>query len=364
MSIEIARIAAFDTTVATKTGATSGDGPSLFPSTGEYPAYDTLSYLIMASDTIRNESFGAALAAAVPGQLVLDIGTGARLHWAQESLRLGAKHVTAIEVMESSYRRALKNVRVWHMEDAVTLLHGRSTDFDLGRSLDVCVAEVIGSLPGAEGAAAVLAHARATHLKTGGIVIPHRAVTMAAAVSLSSVLDHEPIAFPGAAVPYIEKLFQINGRPFDMRLRVSRPELTAIVSDCGEVEVLDFNGVINTDQEREVTLAVRKDGVIDGILVWMRLWCHPDQSAIDALREQTHWGAVYFPLFSREIKVSTGDRLELNFRVALSDDSIHPDYHLSATVRSRDGVHHGQCSALHHGGEFRAHPVYRKLFPS
>jgi type I protein arginine methyltransferase len=364
VSIEIARISAFDTAVATNPDARPGNGPSLFPSTGEYPAYDTLTYLIMASDDIRNECFRAALAGAVPGRVVLDIGTGSRLHWAHESLRLGAKHVTAMEVMESSYQKAVKNVRSWHLEDAVTLLHGPSTDFDLERSVDVCVAEIIGSLAGAEGAAAVLSHARATHLKDDGIVIPHRAVTMAAAVSLSSVLNRESIVFPRAAVSYIEKLFQINGRPFDMRLRVSRPELAAIVSDSAEVEILDFNGLIVTDQEREVTLTVLKDGSVDGILVWMKLWCCPDQSPVDALHQPTHWGTVYFPLFSSEVPVTKGDRLELSFRVALSDDFIHPDYHLSASLRSRDRVHYGQCSALHHGGEFRAHPVYRTLFPS
>ena len=364
VGIEIARISAFDTAVATNPDATSGNGPSLFPSTGEYPAYDTLTYRVMASDSIRNECFRAALAATVPGRIVLDIGTGQRLHWAHESVLLGAKHVTAMEVMESSYRKAAKNVRAWHLEDAVTLRHGSSTDFDLERSVDVCVAEIVGSLAGAEGAAAVLSHARATHLKHDAIVIPHRAVTMAAAVSLRSVLNQDPVAFSSGAVPYVEKLFEINGQPFDVRLRVSKPELAAIVSDTAEAEVLEFNGQISTDQDRELTLTVLKDGVADGILTWLRLWCCPGQSPVDALHRSTHWATIYFPLFSHEVPVRAGDQLQLKFRVALSDDRIHPDYHLSASLRSRDRIHHGQWSALHHGGEFRAHPIYRTLFPS
>lgn len=317
----------------------------------------------MASDNIRNECFRAALAAAAPGRVVLDIGTGQRLHWARESALLGAKHVTAMEVMESSFQKAAKNVRAWHLEDVVTLLHGRSTDFDLERSVDLCIAEIIGSLAGAEGAAAVLSHARATHLKSDGVVIPHRAVTMVAAVSLRAALNQDSIGFSNWAVPYIEKLFQIHGRPFDVRLRISSPDLAAIVSDHGEAEVLDLNGPISTDQERELTLTVVKDGVVDGILAWMKLWCCPDKAPVDALRQPTHWATIYFPLFSHEVPVRSGDQLQLRFRVALSDDLIHPDYHLSASLRSRDGVHHGQCSALHHGGEFRAHPIYRTLFP-
>ena len=95
---------------------------------------------------------------AGPG--VLDIGTGADLFWTRESLRCGASRVVAMEAMPESFHTASQVLTTLDDGDRVTLLHGVSTALSIEPRAELCVAEIIGSLPGAEGAAAVFSDCR------------------------------------------------------------------------------------------------------------------------------------------------------------------------------------------------------------
>jgi protein arginine N-methyltransferase 1 len=338
--------------------------PVLWPSIGEYPCYDAFLYQALTGDEVRNERFRAALGKSAPGKVVLDIGTGQDLLWARESLRRGARHVLAMEVMEESFRQAAAALRAEGMTDSITLLMGSSTALEIEPRADVCVAEVIGSVAGAEGAATIFADARRRHLVPGGTVIPHRAVTRAAAVSLADVMGGRPAAFAEQSLPYLRTIFDWNGAPFDVRLRIRNPAPGAAVSAHAAVEILEFNGDLKTEQETRVTLTVTRPGRIDGVLAWLELWCDPDGPPLTALSGNTSWASVYFPLFGSEVAVAPGDALDLTFRVQVSDDGVHPDYALDATLRtSQAGEVTGRLSSPHHGRAFRCGPAYRRLFP-
>lgn len=338
--------------------------PELWPSVGEYPCYDDALYQVMSTDEIRNTHIRRALALHAPGKSVLDIGTGAHLLWAREALRLGARRAIAVEGMKESYLHAKALLQVDAAASSIQLEHGMSTEIELAQKADVVVAEVIGSLGGAEGAAAILADARRRHLAPGGVVIPHQCVTRAAAASLRQLVD-DSIAFSPDGFKYLQAVFAWHGSPFDVRLRIANPNRAGIVSNDEAVEVLEFNSAPKLADQKSARLIVERPGAIDGILLWMQLWCAADGPPLDALRMPTNWASIFMPLFEREIMAEPGDVLNLSFAWAVKDAQIYPDYDLRATLQTaKNGVHKGTWHSPHRGGAFRSHPIYRTLFPS
>lgn len=337
--------------------------PALWPSIGEYPCYDAFLYQSLMADEVRNKHFREALRKSA-GKVVLDIGTGNNLLWARESLGYGASRVLAIEVMEESFQQASAMLESLRMKDSITLLKGSSTSLEIEPKADVCVAEVIGSVAGAEGAAVIFDDARRRHLVPNGIVIPHRAVTRAAAVCLTEVMGGRAVAFAAQSLKYLAHIFATAGTPFDVRLRISNPVPDAIVSSDEAVEILELNGDLRKEQETRTTLTIERPGRIDGVLAWLELWCARDQPPLNALRERTSWASVYFRLFHPEIAVQPGDTLGLTFRAKVSGNGINPDYELDATLRTRAaGEFTGHHSSPHHGQVFRHCALYRTLFP-
>src|SRR5207245_2606452 len=114
-----------------------------------------------------------ALAALCPGRRVLDVGTGADLNWAREAIRCGARQVDAVEVIEQSYLAAGRRLAGLPDRDRIILHLGSSAELALPERAEVCVGEIIGSVAGAEGAAAVMSDVRARLLTADGVIVPH-----------------------------------------------------------------------------------------------------------------------------------------------------------------------------------------------
>jgi protein arginine N-methyltransferase 1 len=119
----------------------AASAPALWPSIREYPIHDAGLYQALASDEKRNDRFRAALKELAGGRVVLDIGTGEQLIWAREGIAAGARHAVAMEVMDDTLETASRNLAEWGLQDAVTLLHGASTELGVTTRADVCVAE-------------------------------------------------------------------------------------------------------------------------------------------------------------------------------------------------------------------------------
>src|SRR5262249_44740706 len=80
--------------------------PEVWPSVGEYGAYDELLYWAMTTDEIRMHAYRSAIAHAVRGKTVVEIGTGADLALARLCLDAGAARVFAIELLDKAWRSA------------------------------------------------------------------------------------------------------------------------------------------------------------------------------------------------------------------------------------------------------------------
>lgn len=356
-------VAGHDLTVRLVSEAGPGVRPDLWPSVGEYPCYDALLYQLMTMDDVRNRAYRRAIRSLVAGRRVVDIGTGRDLNWATECLAAGAASVVAIEGLDESFSAARRRAAEMDHGGRLGVLHGWSTDLRLADKAEVCVSEIIGSIGGAEGAAAVLSDARRRLVTADARFIPHRCVTRAGAVCLVDQMSGR-LAFSEDAVHYLTQIFRLYGRPFDIRLAVANIGAEALVSEHAPVETLDFNGDLQVQGTTEATLRVTRVGRVDGILLWIQLWCHPDDDPLDSLATRTSWIPAYVPLFFPPLDVRPGDRLDLAVGRSLSDDGVHPDYRVTALLETSEGRVRSDRSADHHPEHFRSDALYRWLFPT
>jgi len=327
----------------------------LFPSMGEYRAYDDHVYDAFDAADDRHRAYRDAIRAAAHGQVVVDIGTGRDALWALAAARAGARHVYAIEADPPTAERAGEAVASAGLSDRVTVLPGHSTEQTLPVRAEVCVSEIVGNIATAEGAIPILADAGARLCAPGCLWIPFRMQTWAAAVDLSTTR----LALAAESLPYLRAIFETAGGPFDPRLCLAGPVDEVLISSCAPVESVTFEtGSPPVSERDEVSLRIALGATMTGIVLWARVAVsRRGGREVDCLAGDTRaWAPVYVPLPDPR-PVAKGDHVTIALARTTSDDGIHPDYDLML-----DGgpAWHGP----HHGGPFRATPFYRQLFHS
>lgn len=332
-----------------------GAGLALWPSLGEYPVYNAFVYDVMTADKVRNRAYRQELAVVAAGRRVLDIGTGQHLNWALHAARCGARSVTAIEAIPDSHAAAGALLARLPERERIDLVCGRSTELALEDRFDVCVSEIIGTIGGSEGAAAVLADARDRFLVEGGTMIPHRCVTMVAGTGVRRMLPRP--AFDARGLDYLRQIFDTVGHPFDVRVGLGSPVPDAPLTNAGPVETLDFATSPRPAGTESVELTVTRPGHLDGLLLWIQLYVGLDGPPIDSLCQSTSWLPIYLPVFDDPVAVTRGERLVVEVHRALSDDGIHPDYTVHVTLGDR----HRTVTSTHHGTDFRASAFHAEL---
>jgi hypothetical protein len=336
---------------------TNGPPYVLFPSMGEYPAYDDRVYDAFDAADDRHRAYRDAVRAAARGKIVVDIGTGRDALWAVEAAHAGARHVYAIEADRATADRAADAVAMAGLDDRVTVLPGLSTETTLPVRAEVCVSEIVGNIASAEGAIAVLADARARLCAPDCVWIPFRIQTWAAAVDLTGT----ELNLAAEAIPYLHRVFEAAGAPFDLRLCLGGPAADAIISTAVPVESILFAADHPPPAPDGHTTADLRIGAstarMSGILLWTRVAAESRGGReVDALGGGTRaWAPIYAP-FPEPVPVTGGDHFPITLTRRTGDDGLHPDYQLQVgdleTWRSP-----------HHGGPFRATPFYRRLFP-
>jgi PRMT5 arginine-N-methyltransferase len=347
--------------VRTRDGAPDPGAVYLCPSVGEYPVYDENIYRVLREDERRNRLFRKAIGAVAPGATVLEIGTGPDLLWTLAAIGAGASRVYAIEVMPDSARRARQTARA-HPAAAIQVIAGDSTRIELPERADVCIAEIVGSIGGSEGIAAVLADAQRRHLTASAAVIPSVVRTLAGAVCLLDLLDGD-VAVPAPFAPYVEAVFRQAGGPFDLRLYVGGASPAALLSTAGAFEDLNFTGRSCT-QGGDLGLEITRDGRIDGLLAWIELAVAPDDTPLDSLAEDSNWLPVYIPFTLEEpLGTQAGDLLSLHVTVTPAADGIHPEYFFRGRLtRTGPGTDVPLSAASRYsGGPFRGTLIHRRL---
>ncbi len=314
----------------------------LFPSIGEYLAYDDQAYDGFMVASQRNAAYRQALRVASPGRVVLDIGTGRDALWAITAARAGAQQVYAVEAQATVTAQAERAVRRAGLASPVQVITGRSQDVELPRQAGVCVSEIIGNIASAEGVLATLADARRRLCAPGCLMVPMRAQTLAAAISLhqdgpgSSGPPGGP-ALAQESLGYLRRIFEQAGGPFDVRLCLSGPVAGARLTSSAVVEDLDFTRDCPDASTRSARLEVRRPGLLHGFALWPRLQAGPGQPAVDALPEQERgWAPLYAPVSADGVWVVPGDQVQVTFTRRVNDPAGHPGYLLGARIGHPD----------------------------
>ncbi len=306
----------------------------LWPSVGEYPLYDDVLYYAMTHDERRTTHYREAIARAAAGRTVVDIGTGKDALLARMCVEAGAQKVYAIEALPEAAAQARAVIRENGLEGRVEVIVGMSNEVQLPEPVDLCVSEILGTIAGSEGAAAILNDAR-RFLKPAGQMLPAFCETRVAAVELP-VRDPTEIRLGELPAGYVRQVFATVGGTFDLRVCLKNLPHTALISESAQFEQLDFSRPISPSGVQDMRLRITRTGRLDGLLLWLRLSAAPG-IVLDVLEETTSWLPVFFPFEQLGETVRLGDELALHCVTSLSDDQTHPDYLITGTLL-REGV--------------------------
>ena len=343
-----------------KRDATLKGRPYLWPSVGEYPLYDDFLYHVMLQDEPRNKIFREAIAARAPRARVLEIGSGPDLLWSLYAAQCGARSVRAVESIPASAARAAQLAGQRPQYD-IEVLSGEATTVDLPERAEVCVAELVGSIGGAEGIAAVLDDVRERLLAPGGAVIPARVGTRAAAVCAQDLLQGQ-YAVDEDFADYVAEVLACAGGPFDLRMCLGNVDRAALrSSDCLVEDLRLEEGSARFPAAR---LEITAPGRIDGLLLWLTMRCTPHGPVLDSLETVTNWLPVYVPFDLPEpFDAAPGDVIDLDCAVRPAADGLHPEYTFTGALARADGSRVPlSAHSPYAGGPFRASALHRGLF--
>jgi type II protein arginine methyltransferase len=224
----------------------------------------------MMNDRARNAAFAAAIARRVrPGQLVFEIGAGAGL-LALMAARAGADVVTC-ESNPAIAAVARDIVARNGLASRVTVLDKASWELAVGAGLprpaDVLIAEIFSAQLLSEDVIPSLEDAKARLLAPGGVVIPAVGVMRGALVESDQLAQLTRV---GTVEGFDLSAFNTFTPPL-MNLDAPNTALTWL-SEPADLFAFDFQ---NQDRwpraENEVTVAVTRAGLCQGVVQWLWL---------------------------------------------------------------------------------------------
>lgn len=332
----------------------------LWPSISEFYVYDDLLYYAMTNDEKRNQSYRVAINKLVPGKTVLEIGTGPDVILSRFAVAAGARHVYAVELLQETYLKARETIERLGLQDKITLIHGDATKVELPEKVDIILSEIVGAIGGSEGCTVIQNQTR-KFLKADGKVIPHRSLTTITPIALPEDFFAQP-GFSTTSAPYVAKIFNEIGHPFDLRLCVKNMQYADLVANVEPFEDLVFSDYVKEEDRHPVTFHFHKDCAIDGFLLWLNLETLPGEW-IDALAHEHCWLPVYVPVFEQKIPVEQGDSITADIERRLCDNGINPTFVIQGKLHRKGAGDVVFSACLDHFTEtFGESAFHRKIF--
>jgi type II protein arginine methyltransferase len=273
-------------------------------------------HFAMMDDQRRNTIYEAAIARAVRGKRVLDIGTGAGL-LAMMAARAGAKHVTSCEIVGLIAERARDIVAENGFADRIDVVAKRSTELvvgtDLAEQAQVLITETFSSELIDEDVLPAVEHAHAQLLVPGATVIP------AAASAMGYLAGGELLR----GMLFVERVAGFNLAKFN---DFAPPSLAAsldglpheVLSD--DAELLRFElqkQAIFPMGGRPMTIRATKRGVCVGLVQWIKLELDAETRYENRPSHEAyfnrHWTHVVYR-FPKLIPVEAGDQVRIMVR--------------------------------------------------
>lgn len=332
---------------------------SIWPSIAEFFVYDDLVYSAMATDRSRNARYAEAFRRFLPGQTVVEVGPGPYAVLSRLAIAAGAKRVYAIEINPEIAERARQTLARHGLEERVSVITGDAAEVCLPEQVDWCISEIVGSIGGSEGAAAILNAVR-RRLKSPQKMLPRRSETLIAGLELPAVAI-EP-GFSPLAADYVRRIFAQRGRAFDLRLCLRRLDRDRLLTDSGPFESLDLTREVPLESQHQVVLRSLRDGRLTGFLLWLTLDVGANR-AIDILQTTSSWLPIFVPLSLDGFELCAGDEIRLIITRTLNADGRHPDFDLDVAIqRAGATLHAFQLALPHVADRFGDSPLHAQLF--
>ena len=338
--------------------------PVLYTSSGDFSAYDDEMYDFMTNDLHRNQLYEAEINEQVEGKVVLDIGTGAHANWALCAAECGAKKVYAIESIDEAYHKAKQRIANSQYVDKIILINGLSTKVELPEKVDVCISEILGCPASSEAVISVLSDAEHRFLKDDAKFIIDRCVSKIAVCMLGEEFKSN-LGICETDIKYLDRIFTISGRPFDVRVVIENFPRDWKVSSDAIMEDIQFNKSLQVSNSVSISVRIFKDSKIDGMISWIEIFGTKKNRVLDTLEKHTNWMPVFFPVFSPQQVVRKGDIVNFQIDTYLESGGINPDYHFYGNISRADAtVTEFEFTSSYISENFRANPFYKTLFGS
>ena len=304
----------------------------------------------MLDDRRRTTAFIDAVSRTVrPGDVVLEIGTGTGV-LAVAAARAGARRVYAVEAA---------NMAAWASQifdangvsDRVVLVRGWSDEISLPEPANVLIAELVGDDPLGEGIIETTGDALRRQLVPGARLVPSGLAIYCYPVSIPADalaarvvrddrlrtwrrwygIDFGPLANAWGGERFVDFVDPRQARDWQA---LGRPHLVA---------AFDLGALTQRRSRWSGTLAVTRQGRLDGLLFYCRLFCGRRgflSTSPAAVGEDNHW---FTPLriMHTPVEVRPGDRLDVRYWRAprtgqpMSSVRIRPRMHWNGSSTER-----------------------------
>lgn len=288
---------------------------------GHAARYTPECYAGMRDDRARTEAYRCAVAAAVAGKVVLDIGTGALALLSIIAAEAGAKHVYAIEVQPGAAEAARRAIVAAGHAETISVIEGFSTDehVRLPVKAELMIHELIGEIAGEEGAVCAVLDAARRHMAPDAprpFSIPSRSRTMIA-----------PCEAPNEV---------LVGSARALKIYLPRDQLLASPQCCEDL--LFAYGEPKTSQRYELIFAAARSGQLAGFVMHVELHCHVDAADappdVSSAWSGSHWRHVMLTL-DEGVGVVERQKLRVHVRVELG--AATPVYEFEAWADEAPG---------------------------
>jgi len=285
-------------------------------------AFTSEVYDRMANDVVRVGAYAKAIAKAVPGKIVLDLGTGRDALLARICVDAGAAKVFAVEVVPAAAQRAREAIMRAGLCGRIEIIEGHSAMVALPK-VDIVVHEIVGDVAAEEGVAGVL-----KDLQSRPEVVDSRARGW----SLPRVIKTH-------MCPTSLQLLPNVGVPTLGGARVARlplpPPVESLLAEPQVLEDIDAEQPIQLVQERILNWHIKTQSVLTGFICapWIDL---DGEQSIDAFFHRTSWRHK-MAVLPNPVPVFPGDELELR---ACSDLRHFPPVYKFITQLRRFGISH------------------------
>lgn len=259
-------------------------------------------YNRMAEDTHRLGAYARAIAKAVAGKAVLDLGTGRDALLAKLCVDAGASSVTAVEVVPTVASRARAALASAGLDERVEVLEGHSAAVRLP-PVDIVVHEIVGDLAMEEGVAAVVkdlqGRPEVVDACSPGWSLPRRVETRVAPVALG---QPEGVGLPTSSGARIVRL----PRP---------PPWESLLGPLQTLDAIDTGTPVELQQERCMHWRMGRAAALTGFVCapWLDL---DGEHFVDAWAVPTSWRHKMVTL-KDPATVHPGDEVTLRARVDL-----------------------------------------------